>query len=178
MTSIYIYTATTDGHTIKIAQYINTVLKDITPVHIIDITHQTPNNLPDSGLIVLAASIRYGHHHKSAQRFINRFEQQLNQRPSAFLSVNLVARKKDKNTANTNPYVKKWFTKNHWQPQLCHVAAGMLNYPIYDWLDKSMIKLIMKMTDGPTDTSQCYEMTNWSKIKQFAHDCAELADTY
>jgi menaquinone-dependent protoporphyrinogen oxidase len=34
----------------------------------------------------------------------------------------------------------------------CAVFAGALRYPRYRWYDRFMIRLIMKMTGGETDT--------------------------
>ena len=38
--------------------------------------------------------------------------------------------------------------------------------------DKYVIKLIMLLTNGPTDTSQSYEFTDWSKVDKFAKELA------
>ena len=37
-------------------------------------------------------------------------------------------------------------------------------------LDKYVIKLIMFITKGPTDTSKSYEFTDWSKVDDFANE--------
>ncbi|MDI4702909.1 hypothetical protein MJI37_34760, partial [Salmonella enterica subsp. enterica serovar Cerro] len=41
-----------------------------------------------------------------------------------------------------------------WRPDYCAVIAGALRYPRYRWYDRLMIKLIMKMSGGETDTSK------------------------
>ena len=50
------------------------------------------------------------------------------------------------------------------------VFAGKVDYPNYNVFDKYIIKLIMFITKGPTDTSQSYEFTDWSKVDSFARD--------
>ncbi len=62
------------------------------------------------------------------------------------LSVNLVARKPEKRTPQTNSYTRKFLLNSPWQPQSCAVFAGALRYPRYSWYDRFMIRLIMKMT--------------------------------
>ena len=34
----------------------------------------------------------------------------------------------------------------------------------------NFIKFIMFLTNGPTDTSQSYEFTDWSKVDEFAKE--------
>jgi menaquinone-dependent protoporphyrinogen IX oxidase len=41
------------------------------------------------------------------------------------------------------------------------VFAGALRYPRYRWYDRFMIRLIMKMTGGETDTSKEVVYTDW-----------------
>lgn len=139
-------------------------------------------NLHDNGSIaweeydrvVIGASIRYGHFHSSVNRFIERHLQQLNHLPGAFFSVNLVARKAEKNTPETNSYTRKFLLNSPWNPSCCAVFAGALRYPRYGWLDKLMIRLIMKMTDGETDTSKEVVYTDWQQVSLFAVEIAQL----
>ena len=35
-------------------------------------------------------------------------------------------------------------------------------------IDKIMIKFIMYLTKGPTDTTKSYEFTSWSRVDEFA----------
>ena len=55
------------------------------------------------------------------------------------------------------------------------VFAGKVDYPNYSFLDKYIIKFIMLITNGPTDTSQSYEFTDWSKVDEFA---TQLSQNY
>ena len=54
--------------------------------------------------------------------------------------------------------------------------AGMSNPSNNDskintsFIDKYIIKLIMFITKGPTDTSQSYEFTDWEKVDVFARE--------
>ena len=82
--------------------------------------------------------------------------------------MNLVARKPEKNQADTNPYVLKFFKKIDWKPTLVEVFAGRLDYKKYSFFDRKMIQLIMWMTKGPTDINTEIEYTDWNKVKDFA----------
>ena len=48
------------------------------------------------------------------------------------------------------------------------VFAGVVDYPNYKFFDKYIIRLIMYITNGPTDISKTYEFTDWEKVKTFA----------
>ena len=47
------------------------------------------------------------------------------------------------------------------------IFAGKLNYPIYNWLDRNIIRLIMRLTGGPTDPDTVMEFTDWQKVDAF-----------
>ena len=94
----------------------------------------------------------------------------LDEKDNAFFSVNAVARKEDKNTANTNPYITKFLRKSKWRPKKIEVFAGRIDYPKYNAFDKYMIRFIMWITSGPTNMNESYEFTNWNQVKKFAQE--------
>ena len=94
---------------------------------------------------------------------------------NAFFSVNVVARKPEKNTPDTNPYIKKFLALSKWNPKKVAVFAGKVDYPQYRFIDKFMIRLIMWITKGPTDTSKTYEFTDWDKVEEFAYEIKKNA---
>ena len=53
-------------------------------------------------------------------------------------------------------------------PKNLAVFAGKIDYPKYNFIDKQMIRLIMWITKGPTNTSGTYEFTDWDKVDSFA----------
>ncbi|WP_036770153.1 menaquinone-dependent protoporphyrinogen IX dehydrogenase [Photorhabdus australis] len=117
--------------------------------------------------VMIGASIRYGHFNPVLKKFAICHQQQLNKMPTAFFGVNLTARKPEKCTPETNVYVRKFLLNTPWKPDLCGVFAGALLYPRYRWLDRIMIKLIMKMTGGETDTTKEIEYTDWQQVDRF-----------
>ena len=91
-----------------------------------------------------------------------------------FFSVNIVARKKKKNSIKTNPYIKKFFKLSKWKPDIVQVFAGKLDYPKYNFINKNIIKFIMWVTNGPTQTDIVVEFTNWNKVQKFANKINNL----
>jgi menaquinone-dependent protoporphyrinogen oxidase len=131
-------------------------------------------NLNEFSHIVIGASIRYGKHQQEVSEFINQNIVLLESKKTAFFSVNVVARKPNKNTPETNPYIIKFFSSLGWKPSLLGVFAGKIDYPKYGFIDRTMIRFIMWMTKGPTDPSSTVEFTDWNKVDEFAHQIVNL----
>ena len=165
MKKILLTYSTVDGHTKticeKILSYSETSQVDILPI-------DSSINIKDYDTVVIGASIRYGKYREEIFEFIKENEELLNSKDNAFFSVNVVARKENKNKPETNPYLIKFLNKISWQPKILDVFAGKIDYPKYKFLDKYAIKFIMWITKGPTDTSKVYEFTDWNRVKTFA----------
>ncbi len=84
--------------------------------------------------VIIGSSIRYGVHNEKIIEFINTHKKQLDTKRTAFFSVNLVARKPEKRTPETNPYVIKFFKTIDWTPTIVEVFAGKLDYKKYSFL--------------------------------------------
>lgn len=54
-----------------------------------------------------------------------------------------------------------------WKPTHIEVIAGALLYLRYKPFDRLMIRFIMKITKGETDTSKEYEYTDWQQVENF-----------
>jgi len=162
--------STTDGHTKMICERIKNFLTDGNLVELLSLEDAKKVDLSNFEKIIIGASIRYGKHSNELYRFINLNKNILDQKKGAFFSVNVVARKPEKNTAETNPYINKFLKISKWRPNKIKVFAGKVDYPNYNFFDKYIIKLIMFITNGPTDTSQSYEFTDWSKVDDFSEE--------
>ncbi len=168
MADILIMYSTTDGHTLEICQYLKQVIErsgNRVTLHSMDNGSDVDMQAFDK--IVLGASIRYGKHSKQVYRHIKLNQPILDSKPNAFFSVNVVARKPAKNQPETNPYLKKFLKEISWQPRHLAVFAGKLNYPIYSYWDKQIIRFIMWMTKGPTDPDTVIDYTDWSQVEAF-----------
>tara|TARA_B100001094_G_scaffold327247_1_gene384968 strand:+ start:722 stop:1234 length:513 start_codon:yes stop_codon:yes gene_type:complete len=159
--------STVDGQTKaiseKIAQFASQSSVDICPI-------SDDIELDKYKTIIIGASIRYGKYRKEVYSFVEKNIHILNSKENAFFSVNVVARKPEKSTPKTNPYLIKFLNKINWEPKNLGVFAGKIEYPKYKFIDKYAIKFIMWITKGPTDTSKSYEFTDWDKVKAFAKD--------
>tara|TARA_Y100001958_G_scaffold142784_1_gene119276 strand:- start:90 stop:608 length:519 start_codon:yes stop_codon:yes gene_type:complete len=168
MHDILIIYSSTDGHTKTICKRISNFLDDKNETKIIPLDEATKIDLSMFNKIIIGASVRYGKHSEKLYKFITLNKNILDQKQSFFFSVNVVARKLEKNTPETNPYIKKFLKISNWRPRKIGVFAGRVDYPNYGFFDKYIIKFIMFLTNGPTDTTQSYEFTDWSKVDEFA----------
>jgi len=169
MQSVLIVYATTDGHTRKICERMQERLRSTG-------TQVTLTEIADAGLvdpsrydcIAVGGSVRYGKHDARLQEFMLHYEGLLKEKYCAFFSVNLVARTPEKRTVDGNVYARKFLEALPYHPDEVEIIAGKLDYPSYGFLDRLMIRLIMKMTGGPTDPKAVIDYTDWDGVDQFA----------
>ena len=165
--------ASVDGQTLKIANFLVEQFNEKgQEVSLFEID-AFQDKLENFDKIIIGCSIRYGVHHKSVIDFINKHTETLEKHQSVFFSVNLVARKPEKNQADTNPYVVKFLKTISWKPTLVEVFAGKLDYKKYPFFDRIMIQFIMWMTNGPTDSNAKIEYTDWDRVKDFSQKVIE-----
>jgi len=168
MANILILYSTIDGHTQKICQRLQQVIEQQNhQVQVITIGDWRNLNLPQFDKIVVGASIRYGKHSPQVYEFIKINQSILDSKPNAFFSVNVVARKPEKNQPHTNPYLKKFLKQIAWHPKELAVFAGKIDYPRYTFWDRQVIRFIMWITKGPTDPNTVKEFTNWEQVETF-----------
>ena len=158
--------STTDGQTLKICERIKTIVSSEIDIVSIDNVKSIKLDLYD--LIILGASIRYGKHKLEVSNFVLNNKEFLESKKTAFFSVNAVARKDNKNTPESNPYILKFLKQTNWKPDYVEVFAGKINYPKYNLIDKYIIRFIMWITKGPTNIKNVYEFTDWAKVDNFA----------
>ena len=168
MKSTLIIYSTTDGQTLEICQKIFSSLNVSESSKIIHISKAEELGLNQFDKIIIGASIRYGKHKPELYEFIKKNVACLETKGNAFFSVNVVARKPEKNTPETNPYMQKFLELSPWNPKKLAVFAGKIDYPKYKFIDKHMIRLIMWITKGPTNIKNTYEFTDWNTVDEFS----------
>ena len=161
--------STVDGHTLEICERIADIARAAahTP-EVVEIGSVSATQVATCDCVVIGASIRYGAHRPAVKTFIERYRTELEGRPNAFFSVNAVARKPHKRDADTNPYVRKFLRQIGWKPQRVAVFGGKIEYPRYGVFDRSLIRLIMWMTGGPTDPRSVTDFIDWAQVERFA----------
>ena len=124
--------SSTDGQTRRICERLCRMLEDagatVTLTMIDDAEDVAPAGFD---LAVVGARIRYGRTDARVIDFARRHAATLEAMPSAYFSVNIVARKAGKDRPETNPYVGAFLRRARWRPRRVDVFAGRLDYPRY-----------------------------------------------
>lgn len=176
MKNLIIVYASHDGQTQKISNALGAHLRETgVSAKIIAVEDCTEAMLADSDIIVFGAPIRYGKHLPVMVNFLQQHRTVIDDKITAFFSVNLTARKAHRNTPKTSNYTKKLFKQLDWQPDEADVFAGKIDYSAYGFFDTLMIRFIMWMTKGPTDPNTVQEFTDWQRVTTFAKRLASLA---
>ena len=104
MSNILVAYSTTDGHTPRICERLRLVMtQQGQVVTVVALAQADAMDLSAFDKIVIGASIRYGKHQPQVAEFIARHQALLERQSSAFFTVNIVARKPEKNRPETNP---------------------------------------------------------------------------
>ena len=175
MSAILILYSTVDGHTLKICRRLQQSAEQRGHrVTLSAIDGYPGEKLAAFDKVVIGASIRYGKHRPNVADFMRSHQAALTARPNAFFTVNIVARKPNKNAPDTNPYLRKFLRQIAWRPRVLGVFAGKLDYPRYGFWDRQIIRFIMLLTKGPTDPRAVVEFTDWSAVERFAQVISEM----
>jgi menaquinone-dependent protoporphyrinogen oxidase len=147
MARILILYSTTDGHTLKICQRLQQVVEQQShQVTLISIDENPQVDIAPFDKVVVGARIRYGKHTPQVFEFARTHSQALDAKPNAFFTVNVVARKPEKSTSDTNPYLQKFLDRSAWLPKATTVFAGRIVYKRYSFWDRQVIRFIMWIT--------------------------------
>ncbi|EKE68048.1 menaquinone-dependent protoporphyrinogen IX dehydrogenase [Gallaecimonas xiamenensis] len=158
-----------DGQTRAIMQAISEVLHEAGhQVRFCDIERNGEPEWEGIDLVVVGGAVRYGDHRPCLYEFVKAQAVELTARPNAFFSVNLTARKTGKDSPAGSRYMQKFLEKSPWHPQRLAVFAGALKWDKYRFFDKLMIRFIMWLTDGPTNTRTNVDFTDWAEVRAFA----------
>jgi menaquinone-dependent protoporphyrinogen oxidase len=177
MARILIIYGTAYGQTERIAREIAGVLREA--AHAVDLVKG--DRLPAGWAIdeydgvVVAASVLFGRHQRYIRAFVREHLARLNAVPSAFVSVcGAMAGSNPEAASMAEGYLRKLLATTGWRPTLTKSFAGGLPYTRYGPWVRWMMKMISRQTGRPTDTSRDYDFTDWSGVRDFARQLADL----
>lgn len=176
--TIFLLYASHDGHTRKIVERLAPYLSERgQAVSTYNLAECEPPSfmVEDAAAVLLFSPIRYGYHLTPIDTYIKKHKQLIGNDKLGLISINLTARKAEKNRPETNPYYKKWLKYHKVKPHVQAVFAGRLDYAQYKWWDKQLIRLIMSITGGPTALNTAIDYTNWAEVDVLAEQVIKLA---
>ena len=118
-----------DGHTLKISSKIVEHIKNEVNVDLIPISEAGSLSLKNYHQIIIGASIRYGKYRRDLFDFVESNLEDLSTKDNAFFSVNVVARKPEKNTPETNPYIEKFLKSTNSTTVSCSLPESSCAFP-------------------------------------------------
>lgn len=178
--SILVLYMSRGGHTARIARRIcESIVAHGGRAEAMDLVEATHEGVdwPRYELVVVGAPVLYGTYDRSVFEFIARHRAQLESKPNSFFNVSVVARTPAKATIEGNRYLQKFLQLSPWRPRDLKVIAGKVDYPSWPWHERLMIRLIMKMTHGPTDPTTVIDYTDWDDVAAYGRHLLELIDS-
>lgn len=160
------YVASRDGHSLRIAARILARLG--LPETAMQRLGAEPPALDPARPVLLVVAVRYGNHLAEGEALLKAHAALPARPPLALVSVNLTARKPNKQTATESAYLKKSIKAHGLEPVAARAFAGKLDYPRYKWSDRQLIRFIMWVTGGPTGGTEVIEYTDWDDVDRFA----------
>ncbi|CAN7529159.1 hypothetical protein LJR219_003736 [Phenylobacterium sp. LjRoot219] len=170
---VLIVFGTTEGHTREICHFAADVLRKAGH------TATTEEAARDSAdvqigaydVVLLAGSLHIGRYQPGLVRFAQARADELNAKPSAFISVSLSA-------AGENPddwecledCLARFEHETGWTPHQVHKAEGAIKYSQYDFFKRLALKHIAAKRGQATVTSRDYDLTDYDAVRAFVLD--------
>lgn len=135
-------------------------------------------SLSGYGAAMLIASVHMQRHEPEMRRFAARHVRELNEMPSAFISVGLsqagaedasaTAESRAQCAAGAEGMIARFLNETGWHPARIKAVAGALRYSKYGALVRFVMKRIARRMGAPDDASKDYEYTDWRALESFA----------
>lgn len=177
MKSVLIVYFSRGGHTARIARRIaQTIVTEGCLAEVMDVIEADHEGVTweKYDLVILGCPIRYGRYPKAFMQFVSAHHSKLCSVPHSFFNVSGIARSAASALPGGNRYMLHFLKISPWKPKDVQCFAGNIDYPHYNYVDKQLIRLIMLISGGPTDTRETTDFTNWESVKTYARHCLSL----
>jgi menaquinone-dependent protoporphyrinogen oxidase len=182
MKAVGIFYATREGQTRRIAAHVAAHLRGRgIEVKSRNLRGQGDDiDLSPYAAAMLAASVHAGTHESEMVRFVRKHVHQLENIPTAFLSVTLSEAGAERPNATPEEHnrfaddvqkvIDHFVEQTGWRPKRVKPVAGALLYTKYNFLIRFVMKRIAKKAGAATDTSRDYEYTDWVALDCFVDE--------
>ena len=165
---ILVIYATVDGQAGRVGKRVAERLAGAGHAVVLRAVEDAPARIDDFAAVIVGGAIRYGHYSRALEDWVRAQADALASRPNAFFSVCLSAGGPGAKPATAQGYVDEFRKRTGWQPRTVASFAGALLYRRYNPFIRFMMRLIVGMAGGDTDTSRDYEYTDWDAVDRFA----------
>jgi menaquinone-dependent protoporphyrinogen oxidase len=170
MSNVLVVYASFDGHTERIARRMAGAVASAG--HYVDVVAANDDGvlraIERSDAVLVGGAIHRGRHARYLERLAQRARDALAARPNAFFSVSLSAGGDAMQRAAAERCVAEFVKRTGWRPDARALIAGALPYSRYNPFLRLMMRLIVSMAHGDTDTSRDHEYTDWAAVDGFA----------
>lgn len=182
MLEILVVYASRHGHTEKIAQHFaDTILEPGVSVLVASVDEATSRRVAEFDGIAVVGSVHMEDHDPHLVAWVREHRHTLQTRPSAFCSVSMAAATDSGEArATAREYIDRFVEDTDWTPTRSLGVAGALQYPVYNFMTRQLVRQIAAHKGLSTDLSRETEYTDWAALEQFAeHFMAKVrADDY
>ena len=163
---ILIVYGTGEGHTRKVARFMEEVLQEENhKVVIADATEDPPSPF-NFDIVLIGASVHMNKYQNSIHAYVMDNIDELGKKRSAFFSVSMaMASDNEAEHEEIRAVTIGFLQQSGWVPDETFYLAGALKYIQYDYFKRLIMRMIMKKKGGETDTSHDYEYTDWDAVK-------------
>jgi menaquinone-dependent protoporphyrinogen oxidase len=174
MSGIVIVYASVDGQAARVAERIRAVLarEGHAVATIRAVAPGLAQALAESDAVIVGGAIRYGRHVQDLEAVVRTHVAAIAARPNAFFSVSLSGGGPGARPATAARFVEELAERSGWHPQRVAIFGGALHYTRYNPFIRFMMRFIVGMAGGDTDTSRDYEYTDWEAVERFAAEFA------
>jgi menaquinone-dependent protoporphyrinogen oxidase len=174
--NVLVLYSSTEGQTRKVAEWIAS--------HVEAAGHQAAladmgaegrgPSVPAFDTVIVAASVHQGYHQESAASFVTAHLAELEQKPSAFISLSLSAAM-DGGQAEAQGYIDRFLETTGWRPRASLALAGAIRLSAYDYFERQVMKYIVMQKGVAHDLNVDYECTDWLALEKFVDSFLGLA---
>ena len=144
-------------------------------VHAVEVGRPIPLPLEDYAGVIVGTSIYVGKSDSELINWVRKNKNQLRNVPTGLYSVSLNAADTRTEARTTDKrLIQDFINKTGWEPTISKSFAGALRYSQYNPLVRFIMKKISQSAGGPTDTTQDYELTDWSEVSFFLQNFLKI----
>ena len=157
MTRILVLYGTTDGHTAKIAGRLGDMLRT-RGSRLTSSTRRGQAAPGPYGGVIVAGSVHTGGYQPELRQWVRAHAPALGGVPTAFISVCLgVLQREPAVQQEVAATIQRFLTSANWKPSTTRAVAGAVLYTQYGWLERWVMRRIVRKAGGDTDTSRDYD---------------------
>lgn len=177
--NILIAYGSTEGHTRKIANHINSLVGENGHSSVVyDCGGFDPKpEINEFDAIIVAGSVHQELHQPHVAEFVRENLSVLNSKPAAFISVSLsISFPEGKPEAEK--YISGFIEESGWQPQHVHMAAGAIRFLEYDYFKRLTIEhIVLQGNKMPDKQAGNPEYTDWNALDAFVEEFVNAASS-